>query len=135
MTRSSLRYSSSILLILFLGACRGATPREASGELLAGIPALPRSAPASISAGADAVEAGYTSTLPPDSVAAWYRRWFIKDGWHINGDLPAAGSVTLYVEKGRRPIWLIIRPLADHQGSVFSVVAAEDSAAASGPQR
>ena len=125
MARSSSPCFRVILLAsLLVPACRGEKPREASVELLAGIPAMPRSIPVSSAAGSEAVEAGYTTAASPDSVARWYRQWFLKDGWRINGDLPSAGGVALSVEKAGRPIWLMIRPMANHQGSVFSVVAA-----------
>jgi hypothetical protein len=134
MTHWPLRSSRVLLLAALLVACRGGdNPRVASRALLAGIPAMPRSVPISNAAGSDAVEAGYTTADSPDSVAAWYRRWFLQQGWRITADLPASGGVTVAVEKERRPVWLIIRPLANHQGSMFSVVSAGvDSAAKRG---
>ena len=93
---------------------------------------MPRSAPVASAAGSDAVQAAYTTAARPDSVAAWYRRWFLKESWHITGDLPSPdGGVTLFVEKESRPIWLIVRPAAGNQGSIYSVVAAESGDSAS----
>jgi hypothetical protein len=122
------------LAALIVGCTAGEKPRVASKELLVGIPAMPNSVPQSGGAGADAIEAGYGSPARPDSVAAWYRQWFLKNGWRLTGDLPSPDSgFTLYAEKDHRPIWLIIQPAAGRPGSTFSVIAAgSDSSAASG---
>jgi hypothetical protein len=125
MNRFSVACPRVLLAILLLACQPGEKQREASAELLAGIPAMPRSAPVSSSAGTEAVEFRYSTPVAPDSVAAWYRLWFLKNGWHIGGDLPSpGGGVTLSVEKEHRSVWLLVRPAAGRQGSVFSVLAA-----------
>ncbi|MBI4501865.1 MAG: hypothetical protein HY700_11965 [Gemmatimonadetes bacterium] len=138
MSHSGLVRCGGIVLAAFILGCRGGDKAPvASGELLAGIPAMPRSAPMSSAAGSEAVEAAYSTQAPPDSVAAWYRQWFLKDGWRINGDLPSPdGGVTLSVEKDRRSVWLIVRPSARTSRTTFSVVAAgSDSSDTSGSHR
>jgi len=128
MTRlSSARYATP-LLVAFVLACGGDRPPVASPELLAGIPAMPGSRPWSSSAGSDAIQAGYQTGVRADSVASWYRRWLIKDGWEMSGDLRTSnGTVTLHAEKAGRPIWLIIQPFPAGVGSTFSVIGADTS--------
>jgi hypothetical protein len=129
---SSLQRVALVLLVPLFFSCGKERAPAASPELLAGIPAMPGSFASSTSAGTDAIQAGYQTAARADSVAAWYRRWLVKDGWQITGDLrDARGTVTVHAEKSGRPIWLIIQPLANGIGSMFSVIGAEaDSAAA-----
>ena len=137
MTTCSSRLGWFALLSAVQLACGGKeTPPAASAELLAGIPVMPGARAMSTAAGSDAVQEGYLAARPADSVASWYRQWFLKDGWKITGDLRAAnGMVTLHAEKGARPLWLIIQPAADGLGSRFSVIGAEaDTSGPRGPR-
>jgi hypothetical protein len=136
MTRlSSFRRLALILFVAPVASCGKERAPAASPELLAGIPALPGSSPWSTSVGTDAIQAGYQTAARADSVAAWYRRWLVKDGWQITGDLRAPnGTITVHAEKSGRPLWLIIQPYTNGIGSTFSVIGAEsDSAAARRP--
>ncbi|MBI4419318.1 MAG: hypothetical protein HY560_00695, partial [Gemmatimonadetes bacterium] len=53
----------------------------------------------------------FRTGVVPDSVAAWYRRWFRTEGWNITGDVRMAdGSVALHADKSGRPLWIMARP-------------------------
>jgi hypothetical protein len=136
MSTYPVRIFAVLLLVIAASCAREQSPPAASAELLAGIPAFPGSRPVSSSAGADAVQSGYLAAQRPDSVASWYRAWLVKDGWEISGDVRGGdGSITLHAEKGTRPLWLILQPLADHLGTRYSVIGAEaDSSNARSPR-
>jgi len=112
----------TLVLAALLAGCGQEQPR-ASTTLLSGIPVMPQATPVSSAAGTDAVETQYRTVAPADSVAAWYRRWLLQDGWRITGDTRAGGVITLHGEKSGRPMWVMIQP----QGTwtTFSIVGAE----------
>ena len=106
-----------------MAACGQEQPR-ASSTLLSGIPVMPQALPVATAAGSEAVENQYRTLASADSVAAWYRRWLLRDGWRITGDARAPGGViTLHGEKGTRPVWLMIQ--SQQEGSTFSIVGAD----------
>ncbi len=119
---------AALLLAAALGCGPDTPPRSAPPSLVDEVPVPPGAARVSTSAGTDAAEAAFRIGVVPDSVAAWYRRWFLDHGWRITGDnrLPD-GTVVLHGENGPRPLWLMIRGEAN--GSSFSVMAAEPGGA------
>ena len=102
---------------------------------LIGIP-MPRSA---VNHGAtgqhNSVEVSLTDTIPPDSVATFYRVRLLQLGWNIQSDahLPD-GGVSLHATKDSKPVWILIYP-GDAGGTRFSVVTGVPDSAASGPAR
>ncbi|MSR06711.1 MAG: hypothetical protein EXR93_06580 [Gemmatimonadetes bacterium] len=99
-------------------------PKSAPASLVSDAPVPPGAARISSSEGTEAVEAVYRAQYPSDSVAAWYRRWFLEHQWRITGDnrLPD-GMVVLHAEGPAKPLWLMIRP--EGGGTSFSVMTAE----------
>ncbi len=122
------------ILVLAAAACGGAEQARVSSTVLKGVAIMPRSVPTSAANGAEAAETVFRTGAVPDSVAAWYRRWFVAHGWEISGDARMPdGSLTLHAEKPGRLLWIMIQPGSDHVGSSYSVVGAEPGAGARRP--
>jgi len=103
-------------------------PKTASPSLVSEAPVPPGAVRVSASEGAEAVEVVYRAGLVPDTVAAWYRRWFLEHRWRITGDTRLAdGTLVLHADSAAQPLWLMIRP--DPAGANFSVMSAEPGAA------
>src|SRR5258706_500719 len=102
-------------------------PKTASPSLVSEAPVPPGAVRLSASVGAEAVEAIYRAGFLPDTVAAWYRRWFLEHHWRIAGDarLPDR-TLVLHADSAAKPLWLMIRP--DPAGANFSVMSAEPGA-------
>jgi hypothetical protein len=92
-------------LAVTLVPCGEAPVPAASPSLLEGPPLPPGAVRLEFSGERDAAEAVYRSGQPGDSVAAWYRRWFLENEWRIAGDgrLPDK-SVVLRAERDGRPV-------------------------------
>lgn len=77
--------------------------------------------------GPEAVEAVYRTSTSPDSVASFYRRWFLEHSWRIAGDTRLSdGTFVIHAEGQARPLWIMIRP--DGGRTTFSVMAAAPGA-------
>jgi hypothetical protein len=129
-----LRLRLALLAVLVVAACgdqaasdtaEGAGPAEevASPEIFEGLPVLPGSR--LMGGSADAAEAVVDVPVTVDSVARWYRRVLLERSWAIRGDATAADrSVTLHATSPEgRPIWIMMRPLADGTTARVSVIA------------
>lgn len=76
-----------------------------------GLLAYPRSSLVNISTGTDAAQVTLTAPEPAAKVAEWYRQVLRLNGWDLQNDATGAdGSMTIYAEKGRRPLWIMLRP-------------------------
>jgi len=99
-------------------------PRNAPPSLLETVPVPPGARRLTASSGAQAVVAEYSLIGLPDSVAAWYRRWFFEHAWRIVGDtrLPD-GTFSIHADSQARPVWLLVR--AAPGGARLAVMVAE----------
>jgi hypothetical protein len=104
------------LAALALAACSGgenAAQDEAAVRtppVLAGVPIIDGSQVVDTSGTSEAARATLLVPMPPDSVAAFYRRRLAAEGWRIVGDVADAGGVDLYAERNGPPLWVHIRP-------------------------
>jgi len=99
--------------------------RELAAKLLAGVLAYPRSTLVGVSAGQDAAQVTFTTPTPLPSVAAWYREALKLNGWQVRTDQAMAdGSVAIYADSGRRPLWITLRPNAGAPGTTYTLVGA-----------
>ena len=74
----------------------------------------------------DALMFTFRSFHPADSVAAYYRGLFASDSTYkvLNTNTGTLGEHAYYVEYGRRPMWVRIRPEAGSDGSVIELTGA-----------
>jgi hypothetical protein len=70
----------------------------------------------------DALQITFRSTLPPDSMAAYYRGVLTRGVWSLVGDTRTAdGSIALYAERDGPPLWVTIRKDSTSAGSILSI--------------
>ena len=97
--------------------------RRAAGRALEGTLAYPRSTMVSVSAGEEAAQLVMSS---PDSVAA-VARWFVQalsqNNWDVKRTVTdRTGTVTIYAEQDKRPLWLTLRPNAGGPGTTYTMI-------------
>ena len=99
--------------------------RAVAARALRGVLAYPQSTLVSLSAGSDAAELAFSSTAPVTDVAQWYRRALAANGWELKTDqVGPDGTITMYAEQGKRPLWLTVRPTTGGPGSTYTMIGA-----------
>jgi hypothetical protein len=77
----------------------------------------------SVSAGEEAAQLVMSS---PDSVQV-VSRWFVRalgmNNWDIKRNIADAnGTVTIYAEQNKRPLWLTLRPNVGGPGTTYTMI-------------
>ncbi len=126
-------------LILFASCERpgeGTADRTLAAEALKDVLAFPSSAVVSVSAGADAAQAAFTTPAPLAAVAGWYRVNLKLNDWVVKGDQPMPdGSIALYAERRGKPLWITLRRNAGGPGTTYTLVGTLPGADSTGTQR
>lgn len=115
-----------LLCVALLGCERPGGPeqtRRLAGQAFQGTLAYPRSTMVSMSAGDEAAQLVMSS---PDSVAV-VARWFVRalgmKNWEVKRNLSDAnGTVTIYAEQNKRPLWLTLRPNVGGPGTTYTMI-------------
>jgi hypothetical protein len=116
-----------VVALALLAACdRPGSPEQTgmlAGKALSGTLAYPRSTMVSVSAGEEAAQLVMTS---PDSVTV-VARWFLKvlplNKWDVKRTLDdRRGTVTIYAEQAKRPLWLTLRPNVGGSGTTYTMI-------------
>ena len=109
--------------------------RQLAARVMTGLLAYPRSTVVNVSTGHDAAQVTLATPEQPDRVAAWYREMLRLNGWELQSDgVTNEGSVSIYAEKGKQPVWITLRATVGGPGTTYTLIGAElpqDSA----PQR
>ena len=97
--------------------------RQRTSQALSGALAYPRSTPVSASAGAEAAQLVMSS---PDSITV-VARWFLdalpRNHWDVKRTVSdPAGTVTIYAEQNKRPLWLTLRPNVGGAGTTYTMI-------------
>jgi hypothetical protein len=121
------RAAFAILLSAAFVACeRPGGPeqtRRLAGQAFQGTLAYPRSTMVSVSAGEEAAQLVMSS---PDSVTV-VARWFVRalgmNNWEVKRTLSDPnGTVTIYAEQNKRPLWLTLRPNVGGPGTTYTMI-------------
>jgi len=103
-----------VLLAMCLSCDRPAEQtkeRQFAARLMEGLLAYPRSTLVNIATGTDAAQVTLTAPAPAPKVAEWYRQVLRLNGWDLQNDATGTdASMTIYAEKGRRPLWIMLKP-------------------------
>ena len=131
---------SLAILLMVCAACERpgerTSERELAAKVLSGVLAYPQSTLAGVSAGQDAAQATFTTPAPLPRVAAWYREALKLNGWQVRTDQAMAdGSIAIYADSGRRPLWITLRANAGAPGTTYTLVGAILGADTTKPQR
>ena len=106
-----------------LFGCRDKAPDPPRlSEVMPGLPLPPLASGVSRAGSEDALQITFKSTLPPDSIAAYYRRVLSSGVWSLVGDTRTAdGSIALYAEREGPPLWVTIRKDTASAGTILSI--------------
>ena len=129
------RLSLTLLaLTLCLAACE--RPAERTGDrdyaakLMAGLVAYPRSTLVGVDVGQGAAQVTLSTTAPVQEVATWYRRTLRLNGWELQNDaVMNDGSLAIFAQRGARPLWITLRASSGGQGTTYTVIGADTTAA------
>lgn len=119
------KFACGLALAAVLAGCDrpGADPRPVLRESMKGLAGYPQSSVVSMTAGADAGQMVLSTLDSVAQVAAWYRQFLKVNGWELENDQQASdGSVALYAEKGKRPIWITLRPNVGGPGTNYTII-------------
>ena len=119
-----LRYISALAVLATpLAGCRDRAPEPPRmSEVLPNMPLPPLASFVSRSGGEDAVQVTFRSTLPPDSMANWYRGVLTRGEWSLVSDTRTReGVLTLYAERNGPPLWVTISRDSLSAGSMVSI--------------
>jgi len=132
------RFSALLLLTGLCAACDRSAgerqEREFAATLLHGLLAYPQSSVVSVARGSDVAQATLSTAAPVQTVATWYRQMLRMNGWELQNDaVMNDGSVAIFAQQGKRPLWITLKANAGGSGTTYTVISAEvpkDSAAA-----
>ena len=121
------RAACLVLICAGLIACeRPGSPeqtRRLAGQALQGALSYPRSTVVSVSAGEEAAQLVMSS---PDSVSV-IAKWFVQAlslrRWDVKRTIAdKSGTVTIYAEQDKRPLWLTLRPNVGGPGTTYTMI-------------
>ena len=109
--------------LALLSGCRDKAPEPPPlSEVMPNLPLPPLATVVSRAGSEDALQITFRSTLPPDSIAAYYRNVLTRGVWSLVGDTRTAdGSIALYAERDGPPLWITIRKDSASSGTVLSI--------------
>jgi hypothetical protein len=125
------RASQLLIVLALLAACErpgdSERARVAAGRALSGTLAYPRSTPVTVAAGEEAAQLTMTSQDSLPVIVAWFRRALPLNGWVIQREATGGvggrtGDVTLYAQKGDRPLWITLRPNVGAVGTTYTMI-------------
>jgi len=115
-----------VIVLALLAACErpgeSNRARVAAGRALSGTLAYPRSTPVTVAAGEEAAQLTMTSQDSLPVIVAWFRRALPLNGWVIQREGGRTGDVTLYAQKGDRPLWITLRPNVGAVGTTYTMI-------------
>lgn len=121
------RAACLVLIGVALVACeRPGSPeqtRRLAGQALQGTLAYPRSTVVSVSAGDEAAQLVLSSPDSVEVVAKWFVRALGLNHWEIQRNITDRnGTVTIYAEQNKRPLWLTLRPNVGGPGTTYTMI-------------
>lgn len=123
-----MRAAPFILVFALLAACDrpGNNPeqtRRLTGQALSGTLAYPRSSMVSVSAGQEAAQLIMSSPDSVTTVATWFLRALPLNHWDVKRTISdRSGTVTIYAEQNKRPLWLTLRPNVGGPGTTYTMI-------------
>ena len=121
------RLAPLVLAVLAVAGCdrRGEVSRTTIAQSLKGVLVYPRSRLVSMSSGDSAGQLTLSTADAPDSVAKWFRGMLVTNHWDLQSDSRQSdGSIQMYAERARRPLWIHISETSGAPGATYSVTGA-----------
>ncbi len=122
------RATCFIVVFALLAACErpGDNPDETRhrvGQALSGTLAYPRSSMVSVSAGEEAAQLVMSSPDSVTTVATWFLKALPLNHWDVKRSVSdRSGTVTIYAEQNKRPLWLTLRPNVGGPGTTYTMI-------------
>ena len=92
---------------------------------LHGVLVYPRSTLVEAASGSNAAQLTLTTLDSVGIVASWFRSELNLNGWVLETDVTNGdGSIAIQAQKGKRPLWITLRPNVGGPGSTYSVIGA-----------
>jgi len=122
------------VLLCVVGLCAAACERPAertnerafAAKVLTGLLAYPRSSVVGVSAGQDAAQVTLSTPAAPQDVATWYRQMLRLNGWDlVNDGVTGDGGVSIFAQKGARPLWITLKGNAAGPGTTYTLIGAQ----------
>jgi len=77
----------------------------------------------SVSAGEEAAQLVMSSPDSVTVVSKWFLRTLAMNNWEVKRTLSDAnGTVTIYAEQNKRPLWLTLRPNVGGPGTTYTMI-------------
>src|SRR2546427_104958 len=107
------------------GGRHGPPPGGGPGEAWRGPPPPPGAPGERRPAGSDAGQLELPSPAAVNTVAAWFRLALPMNGWTLQSDARAAdGTVSIYAQKGTKPLWISLKPSVGAPGTTYTMIGA-----------
>ena len=121
-----IRFASCIVIVVLLACERPGNPertRKVTGQALEGTLAYPHSTMVSVSAGDEAAQLVMSSPDSVEVIARWFVRALGMNNWEVKRNLTdRSGTVTIYAEQNKRPLWLTLRPNVGGPGTTYTMI-------------
>ena len=99
-----------------------ADPRPTVSRALRGVLVYPRSLMLEMDAGDSVGQITLTTADSFPRVVAWFHEAFRLNGWEMQSDAAdREGIVTLYAQRGRRPVWVRLHANVGGPGTTYTV--------------
>jgi len=122
------RAARFIVIVMLLAACErpgdnAEETRHRAGQALSGTLAYPRSSMVSVSAGEEAAQLVMSSPDSVTTVATWFLKALPLNHWDVKRTVSdRSGTVTIYAEQNKRPLWLTLRPNVGGPGTTYTMI-------------
>ena len=116
----------TLALVVGLAACDRPADRTTRGTVyraLRGVLVYPQSVMVQMEAGDSAGQLVLTTVDSLPAVTGWFRETFRLNAWTLQSDVTDRdGTITLYAEKNRRPVWVRIHANVGGPGTTYTVI-------------
>ena len=116
----------ALTLAVGLAACERPADRNVRGTVyraLHGVLVYPRSLLVEMDAGDSAGQLTLTTVDSLSRVVTWFREAFRLNAWALQSDAQDRdGTVTLYAEKNKRPVWVRLNANVGGPGTTYTVI-------------
>ena len=118
-----------LLVVVAAAACerrrRAPDPQEMVQQALHGVLVYPHSLQLGMAAGEEAAEVTLTTPDSIGQVAHWFREVLRLNRWELQSDVTGGdGSVSITAQRGKRPLWVTLRPNIGGPGTTYTIIGA-----------
>ncbi len=118
-----------LIAVALAAACerrrRAPDPQEMVRQALHGVLVYPHSLQLGMAAGEEAAQVTLTTPDSIGQVAHWFREVLRLNRWALQSDVTGGdGSVSITALRGKRPLWVTLRPNTGGPGTTYTIIGA-----------